>query len=291
MQLSQLRAFCAVAHTGSINAAAKALNRGPSSLSVRIRQLEEDLGCQLFLREHQRLRLSPDGRRLLEHARRILDLSDSTRAMMRNEESGGRLVVGALDVVLVAFMPCLIGRFRQRHRAIELDIRSEASEALVQQVSDGVLDLALSDGPVRSQTLESSLAFVDEMVLVTELDHPPITSPRDLRCAELYGFRHDCSFRFRMDRWLEEADCLQQLPVLEIESYHTMLACVSAGMGAAWVLRSVLATLPGNHQVRAHPLRDYGTTEIHFIWHSGHLTPNAQRLMAVHQDALVERRD
>ena len=193
MQLSQLRAFCAVAHTGSINAAAKALNRVPSSLSVRIRQLEEDLGCQLFLREHQRLRLSPDGRRLLEHARRILDLSDSTRAMMRNEESGGRLVVGALDVVLVAFMPCLIGRFRQRHRAIELDIRSEASEALVQQVSDGVLDLALSDGPVRSQTLESSLAFVDEMVLVTELDHPPITSPRDLRCAELYGFRHDCS--------------------------------------------------------------------------------------------------
>ncbi|MGY0522682.1 LysR family transcriptional regulator, partial [Pseudomonas aeruginosa] len=138
-------------HTGSINAAAKALNRVPSSLSVRIRQLEEDLGCQLFLREHQRLRLSPDGRRLLEHARRILDLSDSTRAMMRNEESGGRLVVGALDVVLVAFMPCLIGRFRQRHRAIELDIRSEASEALVQQVSDGVLDLALSDGPVRSQ--------------------------------------------------------------------------------------------------------------------------------------------
>ncbi|HCE6017213.1 TPA: LysR family transcriptional regulator, partial [Pseudomonas aeruginosa] len=56
-------------------------------------------------------------------------------------------------------------------------------------------------------------------------------------------------------------------------------------------LRSVLATLPGNHQVRAHPLRDYGTTEIHFIWHSGQLTPNAQRLMAVHQDALVERRD
>ncbi|MGV8744110.1 LysR substrate-binding domain-containing protein, partial [Pseudomonas aeruginosa] len=81
-------------------------------------------------------------------------------------------------------------------------------------------------------TLESSLAFVHEMVLVTELDHPPITSPRHLHCAVLYGFRHDCSFRFRMDRWLEEADWLQQLPVLKIESYQTMLACVNAGMGA-----------------------------------------------------------
>lgn len=51
--------------------------------------------------------------------------------MMRSEESGGRLVTDVLDVVLVASMLCLIGRFRQRHHAIEPDIRSEASGALV----------------------------------------------------------------------------------------------------------------------------------------------------------------
>lgn len=96
-----------------------------------------------------------------------------------------------------------------------------------------MLDLALNDGPVCSQIPESSLTFIDGMVLVTKLDHPPVTSPRDLRCAELYGFRRDRPFRFRTDRWLEEADCLQQLPALEIESYHTILACASASIDAA----------------------------------------------------------
>lgn len=278
MQLSQLRAFCAVAQTGSISGAARVLNRVPSGITVRIQQLEQDLGCELFLRDRHGMSLSPSGRQLLDHAQRILDLADNTRLMMRDEDLGGRLVIGALDVVLVDFMPALIGKYRKRYSGVRLDIRHEASEDLVRHVADGALDIALTDGPVRSNALESRLAFVDEMLLITEHDHPPVERPSDLTCAELYGFRHDCSFRFRMDRWLSD-DHVRHLPVTEIESYHTMLACVTAGMGAAWVLRSVLRTLPGHQQVRTHSLGAAGHTEIHYLWRSGHLSPNAERLM------------
>ncbi len=288
MQLSQLRAFCAVAQTGSVTEAARVLNRVPSGITVRIKQLEDDLGCVLFLRDRQGMSLSPDGRRLLEHAQRILDLTDSTRLLMRNEDLGGRLVIGALDVVLVDFMPALIGTFRKRYQGVRLDIRHEASEVLVQHVADGSLDIALTDGPVRSKSLESRLAFVDEMLLITERSHPEVKKPADLQCSELYGFRHDCSFRFRMDHWLAEGG-VSHLPVTEIESYHTMLACVTAGMGAAWVLRSVLHTLPGHHLVRSHSLGNAGHTEIHYLWRSGHLSTNAQRLIDT-GEGLGERR-
>lgn len=289
MQLSQLRAFCAVAQTGSIAEAARILNRVPSGITVRIQQLEQDLGCELFLRERNGMSLSPNGRLLLEHARQILDLTDSTRLLMRNEDLGGRLVIGALDVVLVDFMPALIGVFRKRYQGVRLDIRHEASEVLVQHVADGSLDIALTDGPVRSKSLESRLAFVDEMLLITERNHPEVKRPADLQCAELYGFRHDCSFRFRMDNWLAE-DGVSHLPVTEIESYHTMLACVTAGMGAAWVLRSVLETLPGHQLVRRHSLGNAGYTEIHYLWRSGHLSTNARHLMET-GDGLGERRN
>lgn len=278
MHLSQLRAFCAVAQTGSISGAARVLNRVPSGITVRIQQLEQDLGCELFLRDRQGMSLSQNGRLLLDHAQRILDLTDSTRLLMREEDLGGKLVIGALDVVLVDFMPALIGTFRKRYSGIGLDIRHEASEVLVQHVADGTLDIALTDGPVQSKALESRLAFVDEMLLITELNHPAVRKPSDLQCAELYGFRHDCSFRFRMDRWLAEAR-ISHLPVTEIESYHTMLACVTAGMGAAWVLRSVLQTLPGHQHVRRHSLGEVGYTEIHYLWRSGQLSPNARRLI------------
>lgn len=91
-----------------------------------------------------------------------------------------------------------------------------------------------------------------------------------------------------MDRWLAEAR-ISHLPVTEIESYHTMLACVTAGMGAAWVLRSVLQTLPGHQHVRSHSLGEVGYTEIHYLWRSGQLSPNARRLIETRSE-LGERR-
>jgi DNA-binding transcriptional LysR family regulator len=89
MQLHQLRAFCAVAQTGSVTSAARILGRVPSGITTRIQQLEADLDCELFLRDRGGMTLSPSGRLLLDHAQRILDLSDSTRALMREEEGAG----------------------------------------------------------------------------------------------------------------------------------------------------------------------------------------------------------
>jgi DNA-binding transcriptional LysR family regulator len=59
MDLTQLEMFNAVALTGSITQAAQKVHRVPSNLTTRIRQLEADLGVELFIRENQRLRLSP----------------------------------------------------------------------------------------------------------------------------------------------------------------------------------------------------------------------------------------
>lgn len=61
MDLTQLEMFNAVASTGSITRAAQKVHRVPSNLTTRIRQLEADLGVELFIRENQRLRLSPAG--------------------------------------------------------------------------------------------------------------------------------------------------------------------------------------------------------------------------------------
>ena len=62
MEFSQLRIFQAVAEEGSITRAAERLHRVPSNLSTRLKQLEEQLGVELFVRERQRLQLSPAGK-------------------------------------------------------------------------------------------------------------------------------------------------------------------------------------------------------------------------------------
>ncbi len=61
MDLVQLKMFCAVAECGSIVKAAEQLHRVPSNLTTRLKQLEEEMTSPLFIREKQRLRLSPIG--------------------------------------------------------------------------------------------------------------------------------------------------------------------------------------------------------------------------------------
>lgn len=282
MQLSQLQAFCTVASSGSITAAAKLLNRVPSGVTIRIQQLEEDLQCQLFVRERQRLTLSPAGRLLLEHALKIIELTDNARALMRNEQAQGNLTIGSIDLGLIAFMPALIGRFREHHRSVNMDIRCEPSETLLEQVVNGTLDLALTDGPVQSHALESEYAFSDQLVLITEKGHPDVASAADLSCQEIYGFRQNCSYRLRLDDWLAQSSHAD-LKVIEMESYHTMLACVSAGIGAAWIPQSMLDGLPGHRSVKVHHLGPAARTDLYFVWRKGHLTENANRTLQLHR--------
>ena len=83
MDLVQLEIFKAVAEQGSISAAAQLIHRVPSNLTTRIKQLEQDLGVELFIREKSRLRLSPAGWNFLGYARRILDLVQEARFDVR----------------------------------------------------------------------------------------------------------------------------------------------------------------------------------------------------------------
>ncbi len=89
MDLTQLRMFCCVAETGSVARAAEQLHRVPSNLTTRLRQLEQELGADLFIREKQRLRLSPMGHNFLCYANRILALSDEAMSITHAGEPAG----------------------------------------------------------------------------------------------------------------------------------------------------------------------------------------------------------
>ncbi len=86
MDLTQLEMFNAVATTGSITQAAQKVHRVPSNLTTRIRQLEADLGVELFIRENQRLRLSPAGHSFLRYSQQILALVDEARMVVAGDE-------------------------------------------------------------------------------------------------------------------------------------------------------------------------------------------------------------
>ncbi|HGC6388448.1 TPA: LysR substrate-binding domain-containing protein [Cronobacter dublinensis] len=269
MDLTQLEMFNAVAETGSITAAAQRVHRVPSNLTTRIRQLEEDLGVDLFIRENQRLKLAPAGHSFLAYSKRILALVQEAREVVCGEEPQGIFSLGSLESTAAVRIPAVLAAFNQRYPKIQFDLATGPSGTMIDGVLAGELSAAFVDGPVLHPNLEGMPVFREEMMLVAHAGHPPVRRAQAINGASIYAFRANCSYRRHFESWFKED---QAMPgkIHEMESYHGMLACVVAGAGVAMIPRSMLESMPGSHQVQAWPLADkWQFIDTWLIWRRG----------------------
>src|ERR1700732_4894548 len=97
MDLSDLRIFSAVVRQGGVTRAAERLHRVQSNVTTRVRQLEDELGIRLFVREGKRLHLAPAGKILLDYADRLLALAEEARAAVQDSRPRGVFRLGAME--------------------------------------------------------------------------------------------------------------------------------------------------------------------------------------------------
>ncbi|HIC7209515.1 LysR family transcriptional regulator [Burkholderia stabilis] len=264
MKLSQIKFFCAVVEHGTVAAAAKALNCVPSNITIRVRELESQLNVALFIRERNRLFVTPEGRLLYEKAGTLLALASETQQLFEGNQPSGSLNVGALDAVLSNHLPPHIANYRRARPRVRLNIHPGHSFALERRLVDGELDVIVSDGPIEHPLLASSIAFRESLMLIT---------PKAIRRVsaewyaehELYVFGTSCYYRQLVDAWISRNQVTPRA-VLEIESYPIMFACVAAGHGFAFVPASFFATYQRGYSVRAHQLDDIGSADTYFVW-------------------------
>ena len=112
MELSDLHIFRTVVREGGIVRAARRLNRVPSNITTRIKQLEASIGVQLFTRERHRLTLSQSGERLLVYADRMLLLSDEARSVLAGRAPSGAKIRsrGNARATTPSHLPCRSNR-------------------------------------------------------------------------------------------------------------------------------------------------------------------------------------
>lgn len=179
MDLTQLRMFCCVAETGSVARAAEQMHRVPSNLTTRLRQLELELGADLFIREKQRLRLSPMGHNFLCYANRILALSEEAMSITHAGEPAGNFPLGSMESTAATRLPNLLAAYHQRYPKVSLSLITGTSGEIIEQVRAGTLATALVDGPVQHDELHGCRSFDEQLVIISCLERPPHTaSPR-----------------------------------------------------------------------------------------------------------------
>ncbi|WP_268800865.1 putrescine utilization regulator PtrR [Pseudomonas huanghezhanensis] len=288
MDLTQLELFKAVAEEGSITGAAQRLHRVPSNLTTRIKQLEQELGVDLFIREKLRLRLSATGWTFLGYTQRILELVEEARQATSGSEPQGIFTLGSLESTAAVRIPGLLADFHQRYPKVELALSTGPSGDMIDGVVSGRLNAAFVDGPLRHPDLEGSELFEEEMVLITPSSHTPVSRAQDVNGKTVYAFRQNCSYRRHFESWFK-ADLATPGKIFEMESYHGMLACVTAGAGVAMVPRSMLDSMPGGRNVNVYPLSDaFRYLNIWLAWRRGQRSPALNALIALLQPVSVE---
>ncbi|BAS35496.1 LysR family transcriptional regulator [Klebsiella pneumoniae] len=266
MNHSTLQIFIQVAETQSVTQVAKRLGRAQSNITTRIQQLEEELGVELFVRSNKKMVPSPAGIQFLSYARRILSLAEEAKQALHPATPGGTLRLGAMEATAASRLPPLLTRFQQRCPQVEVLLITQPTCQLTEQVVNASLDAALvclppgADGqPACPPELESAPVFYETLMVVRP------QTPGPLRFA---AFASGCSYRALGERWLAAQQ--MTVEVHEVNSYHSMLACVASGRYACLLPQSVLAlmTLPEN--CLSEPLCE-ATTQL--IWRNGFSVP------------------
>lgn len=281
MDFAALQVFRAVAEEGGIGAAARKLHRVQSNVTARIQQLEASLGTPLFVRERRRLHLSPAGETFLGYARRILQAAEEARAALQGREARGVLRIGTLESTAASRLPGLLSRYHGKHPDVRVELATGTTDALVEAVAARELEAAFVANFAPAPMLQSLPAFTERLVLVLPRAHPHVRSAREVRADTIISFPAGCAYRRVLQAWLAGAGVAPPR-VLELASYHAIVACVASGTGVAVVPRSVLATLKHADGLRIAPLQGrYARVTTSLIWRRGEDSPALQALRAI----------
>ncbi|WP_136248237.1 LysR substrate-binding domain-containing protein [Halomonas borealis] len=139
-----LSAFVAVVENEGFTAAARQLHKTQSTISQRIRTLEQRVGVALLRRTSRRLSLTPDGEVFLVYARRLLQLQREALSALGHGDREGVIRFGLPENYAEAWLPRLLERFARRHPRIRPHIHCRMSSELIEALEGGELDLALT---------------------------------------------------------------------------------------------------------------------------------------------------
>ena len=194
IDVDQLRTFIAIAETGSFTKAAEVVNKTQSAVSMQMKRLEERIERPIFARDGRASKLTEDGQRLLDYARRIVKLNVETLAAFSDAELSGRVRLGVPDDYADRYLPEIMARFSRAYPGVELTVICEPSVDLLDRIDANEIDLAIVTNCEIKRAAET---FRRERLLwVTSNRHPTHLEER----LPLALGRPTCSWRRTRDR-------------------------------------------------------------------------------------------
>jgi DNA-binding transcriptional LysR family regulator len=247
MELRHLRYFVAVAEELHFRRAAERLHMSQPPLSQQIRNLEEDVGATLLVRNQRRVELTAAGQAYLVRARDILaaveDAAREARRVQRGEV--GRLDVGFVGSAMYSVVPELLRAFRERFPDVGLRLREVGTTEQLRRLEDGRLDIGFLRPPGARAGLSIETVLMEPVVAAIPERHPLATAA-EIRIEDLAGAPLVLMTRAGApglrDALTQLTDGLTEDAIVqEVNEMQTLVGLVAAGVGVSLVPQSLRA--------------------------------------------------
>ncbi|MBM9836826.1 LysR family transcriptional regulator [Rhodococcus hoagii] len=250
MELRQLEYFVAVAEEANFTRAAARVHVSQSGISAQIRQLENDLGAPLFDRSTRVAALTVAGEAALAHARAALAAARAVRDAVDdvNQLVRGRLEVGMVTACTVTPLFDALSSFHRAHPGIDVSLREDNSDRLVDDVRAGAVDLALVGVAGAEPAGLHSFTVVRERLVAAVPGNHPLAQLSSVTLADvcahpLVTLPPGTGIRTVLDRGCADLACRASI-ALQASAPDAVADLATRGLGVAILSESMATSYP-----------------------------------------------
>lgn len=234
LNLDHLQAFVAVVERGSFSAAADQLHLTQPAVSLRILQLEKNLGVTLIERVGRRPQPTAAGAELMAHVGAI-DTAVTTAVEAVGQYTGtttGRIRLGTGATACIYLLPPLLKDLRRTYPRLEITVTTANTDDIVTAIMENRLDIGLVTLPVSGRSLEIIPTVKDEFLLVAPPDMklPARITPGALSDTPVLLFEQGANTRRIIDKWFAHKD-IKPVPIMALGNVEAIKELVAAGLG------------------------------------------------------------
>jgi DNA-binding transcriptional LysR family regulator len=173
VEINQLIAFELVSRLGSFSKASRYLDVSQPTISLRIKELEKDVGGYLFVRAGKQMELTDLGKGFLPYARQALDVlhKGKERALSIKEGNRGEITIGTIPTFTTGHFTSVVRDMYDRFPTIDVTIHTGHNQQIIEMLYDGFIKLGLITSPFFNKDLKKLHTIKESLVFVAHRDH------------------------------------------------------------------------------------------------------------------------
>ncbi|NVJ53996.1 MAG: LysR family transcriptional regulator [Campylobacteraceae bacterium] len=253
MDSNLLKVFIKVANTKSISQAAKELEFTQSNVTLRIKQLEKNIGYSLFHRTNRGVILTNEGEKLFPYAMDIIKKVEEAQVHMRNIDYQEVLKIGSTQTFTTSNLMPFLEKLNSDFKQMNLEFAVDSSLNLIDKLLDYKLDIAFVNGNPNHKDIEILNVVEEKMVLVEPLNKEPQKT--------CFVFKKSCANCATLENYIKNTRD-ENYKTVELENFELILGCIKAGFGIGLLSPKIIEKFGYTNKVKTTDIENHLDTHL-----------------------------